>query len=236
MKFLNNLKEYRNEEDYVLGYLNMRKAIGILGISLPVLLATGSFLPWGAHLIMPSISEYYDTWMRDLFVGVLCAVALFLFCYKGLSKVDNRMANLAALFALGVAFFPTSSNIALVHYIHLVSAALFFIILAIISLFIFTIAREPLPDRERKIIRNRIYRICGAIMLGCLLLLFIYMFWEDKFTFLSVYKPVFILETIALFAFGVSWLIKGRTLWANRTEKDIPASAGDKDTLALIRE
>lgn len=236
MKFLNNLKEYRDEEEYVLGYLNMRKAIGILGISLPVFLVIGSFLPWGEHYIMPSISEYYDTWMRDFFVGILCAVALFLFCYKGLSKVDNRMANLAALLALGVAFFPTSSNNVLVHYIHLVSAALFFIILAVISLFIFTISREPLPDRERKTIRNRIYRTCGVIMLGCILLLFVYMVWEDEFSFLSVFKPVFILETIALFAFGASWLIKGRTLWANRTEKDIPAYAKEKDSTALLRE
>ena len=39
---------------------------------------------------------------------------------------------------------------------------------------------------------------------------------------LSVYRPIFWLEAIAVVTFGFSWLVKGATLW-----KDQPASATD---------
>jgi hypothetical protein len=54
--------------------------------------------------------------MHNVFVGALCAVALFFWAYRGYKREeddkkidigDNRAGNLADLYALGVAFFPT---------------------------------------------------------------------------------------------------------------------------------
>ncbi|MBN1952808.1 MAG: hypothetical protein JW801_16515 [Bacteroidales bacterium] len=216
MKLLRNVKEYANVSDYAISYLKMRKAIGFLGLALPLILIAGSFVPGGIKTIQPSISEYYDTYMRDIFVGILCAVALFLFSYRGFNVMDNAAANFAAFFALGVAFFPTSSEKEFVHYIHLISAALFFITLSLISIFLFTLTTKGGKAAGNKLIRNRIYRSCGYIMFGSILIMFVYvMFLEEHLVQLENYKPIFVLESIALFAFGTSWLIKGRTLWAD---------------------
>jgi hypothetical protein len=44
--------------------------------------------------------------MRDWFVGALFAIAACLYLYKGFTPKENRLLNLAAVFAVGVAIFP----------------------------------------------------------------------------------------------------------------------------------
>jgi len=67
--------------------------------------------------------------MRDVFVGALCAIALFMFYYCGHDKWDNWVGHAAGFFAIGVALFPTTefgpSN--LIGKIHFACAALLFI-------------------------------------------------------------------------------------------------------------
>jgi hypothetical protein len=55
-----------------------------------------------------SMSGYYYTHMRDLFVGALCALGVFLVAYVGYDEVDRWITNIAGLCAIGVAFFPPS--------------------------------------------------------------------------------------------------------------------------------
>ena len=91
----------------VLSYLGLRKAIGIIGISLPFVLAIGKII-FDDPGIQPSISDYYYTIMGDVFVGSLCAMGVFLLSYRGYDKQDNIAGNLACVFAIGVALFPTT--------------------------------------------------------------------------------------------------------------------------------
>jgi len=60
-------------------YLSLRKAVGWIGMSLPFVLMLGVILIFNGNLIQESISHYYYTGMRNVFVGALCAVGLFLF-------------------------------------------------------------------------------------------------------------------------------------------------------------
>jgi Na+/melibiose symporter-like transporter len=61
--------------------------------------------------------------------------------------------------------------------------------------------------------RNKIYQWCGIIMLGGILLIFLYfLFLKNIFPQLTNIKPVFWLESFALWAFGISWLVKGEVL------------------------
>ncbi len=211
----------------VISYLTLRRAIGILGILFPFILVIGSMATGGCREIQPSISDYYHTNMRDVFVGILCAVALFLFSYRGYNYQDNIAGNLACIFALVVAFFPTSAteptascnnpaafSNPLTGKIHLVAAGLLFTVLAYFSLFLFTKGvSKPTPQ---KIQRNKIYKICGFVILGCILLLIFYFSIPSLEFCLKKYKPVFWIETIALWAFGTSWLIKGQYLLRDR--------------------
>ncbi len=213
---------------YVISYMTIRKTIGFLGILLPAILLLGNFTLAKCHSIENSISHYYYTTMGDVFVGILCAVALFLIAYKGYDKVDGRACNLAGICALGVAFFPTevdanslcnntqilhTLNLSVVHYI---SAALFFTTLACISLFLFTKTGNAENISMQKRTRNSIYKICGIIMLISIVLIACVGFIPDVGSKLQDYKPVFVLEWIALIAFGVSWLVKGELVLGDK--------------------
>jgi len=211
------------ERPEVISYLNLRKTVGILGILLPLVMIGGSIIFGTCEEVQKSISAYYHTNMRNVFVGTVCAIALFLFVYKGYNRKDAITGTLGGIFALCVAFFPTSVSEpftncipgaidnGIIHIIHFVSAGLFFLILAFFSLFLFTKKRAPVT--KRKLIRNKLYYGFGSGILVCLVLIMLYYFFlEDRFTSLQKYDPIFWLETLAMWCFGASWLIKGETI------------------------
>ena len=195
-------------------YLALRKAVGWICILLPFTLMFGVFLIFKGEIIQKSISHYYHTGMGDVFVGALCAIALFMFFYSGHNKWDDWAGNVAGVFAIGVAWFPTTEvgSINLIGIIHFACAAFFFLTLAVFSLFLFT--RKGSKPTPQKLKRNKIYVICGLIMIACLIAIVIYLNFipDDN----SEYCFVFWAETVALIAFGVSWLTKGRTLYPNK--------------------
>ena len=61
----------------VISYLSLRKAIGFIGLLLPLVLALGNLLLGDAGL-ETSISLYYYTNMGSVLVGSLCAIGTFL--------------------------------------------------------------------------------------------------------------------------------------------------------------
>ncbi len=210
--------EESHERSLVISYLTLRKLIGILGFSFPAILV-GGVLILGGDEIQSSISYYYHTSMRDVFVGVLCAIAVFLFSYKGYDRVDDVVGNLGCLFALGVAFLPTtreeppSDASPVAGYLHLTFAALFFLTLIYFSLFLFTKTGGPGTPSKQKQRRNRVYRVCGYTMLGCIVLIAVYFtILREKLQNLEYLNLVFWLESVAVMAFGVSWLTKGQAI------------------------
>jgi len=195
-------------------YLALRKAVGWIGILLPFILMLGVFFIFKGEIIQKSISHYYHSGMGDVLVGALCAVALFMFFYSGHDKWDDRAGNIAGIFAIGVAWFPTTEVGAsdLIGKIHFTCAALFFLTLAIFSLFLFT--RKDSNPTQQKLTRNKIYVICGIIMIACLVAIVIYLNFIHNGNRGTCF--VFWAETIALVAFGVSWLTKGGTLYPDK--------------------
>lgn len=213
---MNNRLE--NERSLVFSYLTLRKTIGLLGIALPFVLSLGTLILFHTG-IQSSISSYYHTGMRDVFVGTLCVIGFFLLSYKGYERSDDIAGDLGCLFAVGVALFPTTPDVAaasgarLIGYVHLAFAALFFLTLIYFSLFLFTKTDPNKSPSRRKMQRNKVYKACGYSMGICLLLIIIYSFLPDTMaSFLKAYKPVYWFETIAILAFGISWFTKGETI------------------------
>src|SRR5262249_118463 len=97
------------DQSLVISYLSLRRLIGVLGMALPIVVMLWGWTICGCTRGLPSISDYYPLRTRDAFVGILCAIACFLFTYRGLDD-DGRYGNLAALFAVVVAFFPNSGT------------------------------------------------------------------------------------------------------------------------------
>lgn len=205
----------------LISFQTLRKAVGWLGISLAPAVIIGNYIFSNCTHIQDSISHYYYTVTGNLFIGILCSNAMFLLAYKGYpdDKRDNRWSNWAGIFALCIAFFPTNDNstdsCAMFHLdddnlrriIHYVSAALFFVLLACMSLFLFTKSRGE--KTKQKIQRNKVYLVCGIVILLAISLIALYGLFHQAGSRFSKLKPVFWLEVIALSAFGISWLVKG---------------------------
>ncbi len=245
----NNMnKKIEPEKPYILSYLALRRAIGFLGAMLPWVLWLGACLISRTEL-QDSISSYYYTEMRNVFVGTLCAIGVFLLCYKGYGCADAVASRLGGLFAICTALFPTAPDgipptvgEKWIGCIHLIFAALFFITLAYMSLFLFTKTHREQPkisitayvsifrsnqkrfDQTRipgkeKLKRNLVYYSCGVIMLVCILVIGLYYGFFDKNGVSGESSTlVFWLEAAAVFAFGISWLIKGETLLKDKNK------------------
>ena len=207
-------KEPKTNNRLLISYFELRKAIGVLGISLPFILAIGGIFLFNLLGIQPSLSGYYYTGMRDVFVGNLCAIGVFLWSYTGYERQDDIAGDLACIFAVGVALFPTSppdpSTLErAVGIVHFLSAACFFIVLAYFCFALFTKSDQDSPP-DKKRLRNAIYRACGFIIVGALVLLGLNAILPDSLTDLYEHlDPVFWLESIAIIAFGFSWFVKG---------------------------
>ena len=66
---------------------------------------------------------------------------------------------------------------------------------------------------KRKLQRNKVYKACGYTMATCILLIAIYFLLRDSMgTGIEACNPVYWLETIAVLAFGLSWLTKGEAI------------------------
>ncbi len=202
----------------VLSYLALRRAIGVLGISLPFVLSLGAILIFEVG-IPESISDFYYTGMRDVLVGTLCAIGVFLLSYKGYERLDDLAGDLACVFAIGVALFPTTPSgdpttlERTIGAAHLIFAALFFVTLAYFSLCLFTKTDKTKTPTRQKIRRNQVYKACGFTIVASIVLILVYAFLPERFeNALSAYDPVFWLESIAVLAFGLSWLTKGEAL------------------------
>jgi hypothetical protein len=205
----------------VLTYLALRKAVGAIAVVLPFALA----LPWWfhSHQFQGSISLYYYTGMRNLFVGSLCGIAMFLLSCRGFDWKDEVAGVFAALCAIGVAFFPTTpvdpSLASPVHdpvgTAHYVFAGLLFATLACFCLFLF---RTTAADKEltvQKLQRNRIYSACGIVIIASMLAIAITKLLRLEYSIFG-FGPVFCFEATSLLAFGFAWLIKGETFLKDR--------------------
>src|SRR5579872_6894122 len=160
------------DRDMIISFRTIRQAVGWLGIALPVACFTGTLVFGHCSVLKASISDYYYTIMGNVLVGTLCAVALFMLTYKGPARIDGILSSLAAIFALGVAFFPC--NITGGHYdcnvicfpaanctrntIHYFSAGGLFSVQALMSLWLFRRTNKPDPG-SRKRSRNWVYLV-----------------------------------------------------------------------------
>lgn len=234
MNDITNSKNQRKEDqnELVFSYLTLRNFIGFSGILLPFVLC------WQNKKVEDSISRFYFTSAGDLFVVLLCVLGVFLFTYNGYSTFEKILSKIAGLSAIGVAFFPMylekefnlkPPTVAGIHHFpsnypsylygklqyHFFFATLFFLCISILALIYFPRTRPGnkvsfrSSETRKKYIRNIIYRFCGIVMLGCLVMLAL------GFSGIRVVKSenfIFIFETIAIEAFGLAWIVKGETL------------------------
>lgn len=207
-------------------WYRIRRGIGYLGLILPLVLIGGGYI--AQAVIEPSISDYYHTIMRDLYVAVIAATGAFLIAYAGYGRQsgelvsDDWLATTAGLAALGVAFFPNlalgmaetpqsfwqlafgARASAIVHY---GSAFVFFLALGHMAH-----ARFAKTDDLR---RRKIYRLCGKLIYLATLLVVATsaakLFGPPVLAgIVTDYLLILWAEALGIWAFAIAWLTKGR--------------------------
>lgn len=210
----------RDRIAYLRSYLLMRTVIGLIGMGLPVVLLVGDWLFVAGAMPRGSLSAYYHTGMRDIFVGSLFVIGVFLLTYMLFTyNWDNVLSMIAGVAALAVAIFPTGGNHPLtplqerlgertVSFVHQASAAVFILSLAVIS-FLFGQRERRRPDRRLNQQRRgkALHWACGLIIIGAVAYMAAtkLLGWQDE-------HSLFYGETVAVLAFGLSWLMKGLEL------------------------
>ncbi len=186
------------------------------------------------HLhIESSISAYYYTGMGDVFVGLLCAIGVFHLATEGYDLYDRVAGRLACIFAFGVAWFPTTRELKwpavptqaqnTIGNLHYIWAALLFLTLAFFCICQFTQSVDVEKRTSRKKERNAVYHGCGGIILGCIAVIGIVKIFKHFGIMVSFrdwldsWKWNFWFESLALFAFGTAFLIKGEFILKDET-------------------
>lgn len=239
-----------NDDSGAQAYARIRKGVGLCGATIPFLCLGLSLIHCGK--ILPSISHYYYTIVGDAFVGILFALGLFLFLYKSVFKIEklrrreNWLTNISGALAIIVAFIPTDPKEGDCYYIsltngyaqtfgflgnlHLPSAGIMLLIFGIIAWKYFPLNWETgAVDSPNK----KTYRTCAVFIFSALAVLVLY-FADSKFfngkylSWLEKIRIVFMMECVAVLAFAVSWLEKGKIVPAikevvQKVKSKIPA-------------
>ena len=181
--------------------------------------ALGMLLPWLVALVTLSWPEsisctYYSVFAVGVFMVILGSAGILLINYKGYDRVDDVTATFAGIFGLLICLFPMvyvenpEMKTGVLHLpsdisniFHCISAFAFFGFLAFMSFFLFTKSSGEMTKKKK--IRNIIYRVCGIGMIGSFLLLLL-----NFIPGVNIYNLTWIVETIALTFFGISWIVK----------------------------
>ena len=232
---------------YVRSYLLLRTVVGLIGILLPVALIAGESWARGGGLhVGGSLSSYYHTSMRDVFVGGLCVIAVLLATYlAGQPWTWDFWLSLGAGVALlGVVVFPMGTpgippgappcgsmptpaecsplerllGEARTEQIHLIAAGGCFVLLAALS-FLFA-RRERVHGGHRA--AAWFHGRCGVVILLGIAAAGLGNYRDID---LGPFPLLFVGETAAVWAFGASWLLAGRHPWLRllRPRRDAPA-------------
>ena len=232
-------------------YMVLRNAIGLIAVGLTFAVYLGNWIIFSHHrwaCLLPvgnqlpdSLSGYYYSHMRNVFVGGMSAAAVFLIFYRGDDRRERWLTNAAGVFAVAIALFPTShphvspgcgpvtqilrqpapheSAIAWVHTGCLIG------LMATIAFVIWRYTREYSQEQQRKMVAEdqeverdaRLKRRNNKWYYGCIAAMTaagIFAGVQELFgSHLKAQAPwLLYAELVAFVAFGVAWFVKGRAI------------------------
>lgn len=246
-------------------YSVLRWCMSGFGFILPLLLVISGLNSWWwisePLAIQNSLSAYYHAGSnctalegvyRDLFVGILAAIAACCIIYSGFGKLENWLLNIAGVCLAGVAFFPTdwpepqvlaacqakpgfvdfepSELLGLPILIHFVAAIAFFIAIMVVNIYTAMNTVKLIEDEGKKAFWTAIFSVARFLMpisIGLVLLL-------RLVTGTSIIGDRLILwiEWAGIWAFSLYWLLKSIEILSSKVDIDIVNGRVEWETLS----
>lgn len=218
--FVNDVKEtvlIKDDKEHVRAtYLWLRRFVWLIGGLLPIFLVLMGWLAYDD--VKDSISAYYYTSVRDIFVGSLFAVAALLFAYRGFSYGEDYWLDAAALLLVGVAVIPTHSPECGADCggfsWHYVVAGGFFICIAVV---VFRYSYRTLPLLEDVKKRAKLARSYTRLTVGMALVPGIVWLCHA----LRLEEGIFLAETVGVWIFCRYWYLKGVELKESKADQRV---------------
>ena len=207
-------------------YINMRLWMGIVALVYPIVLCA-----WGTYNGVPlaqSISHYYwnsielNSPVRNLMVGGLFSIGFSLYLYQGFTKRENYALNVAGVFAVGVALFPTEINCepnCAKFTMHGFFAVSLFMCLVYVTWFRARDTLKYLPPADTPKYK-RLYFVVGSIMLLSPLIAFVLQALLQQSG-----KHIFFIEAAGVWAFAGYWFIKTAEMRQSGAEEQAKVAA-----------
>jgi hypothetical protein len=207
----------------------LRRLIGWVGLLMPFVVHGGAYIHEDIDFTN-SISAYYYTGMRDVFVSTLVLVGAFLCCYRTETRVDSILAKITGLAAIGIGLFPMDPFYApqvlerfpsmgqkdlcyagtgiLGFHIYFVGA-FFLLAIYMVGWSFRYVGPRGIADPEQKSRRNKIYAVSAVVMAASMVAVLVIKSIDKTG---SIFWP----ETIAVVSFGIAWLVKGQVVVRDR--------------------
>jgi hypothetical protein len=213
----------RLQEHILATYVLLRWGIIFVAIALPFALWALGVIGGQPLKLQPSLSDYYyagepfNRLTRDVFVGVLFLVGGFLFLYKGYSKLEDWLLNIAGLCACGVALFPTqwAGKVTFALPYHVIFAVTFFACIALVAIFCAMDSVKDIENATGRVARLRhTYHVIGVLMiLAPLTVVFLVrgLGYRGFWTIAA--------EAIGIWTFSAYWIMKSIELGATQAER-----------------
>lgn len=230
LRWLRSVGRRPNTGVFAANYLYLRRVVGWLGTLLPLILLAANPIALSIEhsscgWLPNSVSGYYYSPVRNIFVGALCGLGLFLVAYVGADLGDRVITDLAGVFGLGAALFPTTPTVTspasatcetvarlsarqqVIGDVHAVSAVLFLLFLAWMAIRFTTDSAQPSPQQVR---RNRIYWVCAIVIVAAVLAAVVTNFLPASLR--PAFPYLFLYEAVGIVAFGISWFVDDQML------------------------
>lgn len=233
-----NLRQLRKH--ILATYFVLRVVVGVVALAFPLVLWLGGLAnPKAALSLQSSISAYYHTPLRDVFVGVMFVVGSCLVVYRGFTEAENWILNAAGVLALGVALLPTDltcnpGDAACLEragaafsrpQLHVACALLFFACIAIVCMLLSRSSLDLMPDRKMARRYQVGYHVLGGLMILLPLCALGAAYLIERDLPPTEHHWTYAAEFAAIWVFGVYWIVKSREI-----------KASDADTVVALRE
>lgn len=230
---------------------DLRLGVGVIGALLPITLIAWNWIAGDKTIIPSSMSGSYYTSARNLFVGSLCALGVFLILYRH-TILQNLFTWGAGAFALLVAFAPTApappaTEPQWVNYLHHAAAGALILTLGV---FCFVLERgdaagaarldlaELASDSKQLQVpgwRRILYFTCGGLVLLSGFFALYTGVWPTSWS--TGWSSLYLFEAVAVSAFGIAWItaaaVRAVTI-QKRVVADLVRQRGGKDPATRI--